>query len=77
MAEYIRLATLQITMRELRTHLAETIKRGEPRILGTRRKARALIIPIDPSEWHGSRGMDRRLRLTRQRIEDALSHLEH
>lgn len=77
MAEYILRATLHITVREFRAHMREVIRRGEPRILGTRWQAKCIIVPVDPAEWHRSSGMDKRMRLTRKKFEDAMSHLEY
>jgi hypothetical protein len=74
---YITRTTLHITAREFRAHMAEVIKRGEPRVLGTRLRAKCIIMPVPPQEWHGRVGMDKRMRDTRALFEQVMSHLEH
>jgi hypothetical protein len=66
-----------ITMRELRANLASVVKAQTPRILGDRHKARCLIVPIPPSEWHRKLGMDKRMKETRKHVEKILEHLEN
>ena len=65
-----------ITVRHLRAHWREVIRAGEVRVVGNRRTARAIIIPVPPSEWHGTQHMDRRMKATRALFEELMAILE-
>jgi hypothetical protein len=64
-------------MRELRANFSAVVRAQTSRILGNRHKARCLIVPIPPSEWHRGLGMDKRMKQTRLAFEELLAHLEH
>jgi len=65
-----------VTVRSLRANFRAIIRAGEARVVGNRHTARAIILPVPPSEWHRKQGMDKRMSATRALFEELMSILE-